>query len=259
MFKLGLCSVTFRNQSVEEIIQLVKDAKLNGIEWGGDVHVPPGDLKHAKKVKQLTREAGLEVTSYGSYYRVGEYEKNADPFATILSTAVALKAPSIRIWAGTVGSDEADLAYRKKVIDETRTIATMAAQEGVLINFEYHGNTLTDTMESAALLMKEVDHPNVKIYWQPAVGQPVADRLASIENIYPWLTDVHVFHWDVAKRLPLAEGKEEWEKYLARLSDQVMTRYLFLEFVKEDSNAQFFEDALVLKDLVNDDEQKNRS
>ena len=42
MLKTGVCSVTFRNLNVERIIELVVEAGLDGIEWGGDVHVPTG-------------------------------------------------------------------------------------------------------------------------------------------------------------------------------------------------------------------------
>lgn len=254
MFKIGLCSITFRNLSVEEVIKVTKDAKLDGIEWGGDVHVPPGNLKRAAEVNQLTVEAGLEVASYGSYYRVGEYEKNKDSFEKILGSAVELKSPSIRVWAGKLGSDKADDGYRKKVVDETKKIATLAESMAIIIHLEYHGQTLTDTKESAALLMREVNHPNVRLYWQPAVNEPVSERLASIETIKPWLSDIHVFHWDITRRLPLREGKDEWKKYIARLRDKASNRYLFLEFVKGDREEQFFEDANVLIDLVRDDQ-----
>src|SRR5690625_3937512 len=94
MFKTGLCSVTFRNLSVEEVIELTSKAELNGIEWGGDVHVPSGNLKHAAEVVRLTEESNLEVSSYGSYYRVGDIKSNPVSFEQILETAVHLNAPA---------------------------------------------------------------------------------------------------------------------------------------------------------------------
>lgn len=250
MYKTGLCSITFRQLSIEEIIKIVAEAKLNGIEWGSDVHVPVGDFNNAIRVKELTEEAGLEVASYGAYYRVGEYDENDHSFKDVLATAVKLGAPSIRVWAGRLGSDEADANYRKKVINETREIADLARREGVLINFEYHGKTLTDTMESAAQLMQEVDHSNVKLYWQPAVDVAVDKRLESIDMIYPWLTDVHVFQWAVTKRLPLQEGQDEWKLYLDSIGEEDIERYLFLEFVKDDSVEQFMLDAGILRGLI---------
>ena len=94
--KTGLTSVTFRQKSPEEIIALAKEAGLTGIEWGGDIHVPAGDTKTASEIGRKTREAGLAVLSYGSYYRGDEGED----FAPVLASAKALGAPVIRIWAG---------------------------------------------------------------------------------------------------------------------------------------------------------------
>lgn len=250
MFKTGLCSITFRSLSVEEVIELVSKVGLDGIEWGGDIHVPPGDLKRASEVAALTKEANLEVISYGSYYRVGDMEKNDSSFEQILETAEHLNAPGIRVWAGTLGSEEADQSYREQVVADARKIATLAEQKNIVIHFEYHGRTLTDTKESAALFMKEINHPNVKLYWQPAVALPVEERLASINEVRSWLSHVHVFHWHVTDRLALAEGKEEWSTYLNELKTKEQTRYLMLEFVTGDSEQQFIEDAEVLKKLV---------
>lgn len=250
IFKTGLCSVTFRGLSVQEVIELTSKAGLDGIEWGGDIHVPPGDLKRASEVAVLTEKGNLEVISYGSYYRVGDIEKNNTSFKKVLDTAVHLKAPSIRVWAGTLGSETADQAYRDQVVADARRIATLAEQKNITINFEYHGETLTDTKESAALLMKEIDHPNVNLYWQPAVGLSVSERLASIDKIQSWLSHVHVFHWNITDRLPLSKGKEEWYAYLNKLKTVKQTRYLFIEFVVGDKKEQFLEDAEVLKELI---------
>jgi 3-dehydroshikimate dehydratase len=66
--KTGLLSVTFRKLSPDHIIRLVSQAGLQVIEWGGDIHVPHGDIEIAEQVGRMTREAGIEVASYGSYY-----------------------------------------------------------------------------------------------------------------------------------------------------------------------------------------------
>ena len=68
----GLTSVTFRHLSPSEIIRLAQKANMDGIEWGGDIHVPAGDKPTAKIVKEQTMHAGLQVFSYGSYYRLSE-------------------------------------------------------------------------------------------------------------------------------------------------------------------------------------------
>ena len=66
----GLVSVTFRQLAPREIVQLAAAAGLRGIEWGGDIHVPHGDLQAARAVRDITAAAGLQVLAYGSYFRL---------------------------------------------------------------------------------------------------------------------------------------------------------------------------------------------
>ena len=199
MFKLGLCSVTFRQLAVEQVITLAHETGLQGIEWGGDIHVPVGDIKLAERTAALTRQADLEIVSYGSYYRLGERDES---FNKVLETAVHLQAPAIRVWAGAKGSVEAGHQDREKVNNDARKIADMAKTYDIAINIEYHGGTLTDTIGSAQQLMTDIDHPNVFLYWQPAVGETVKNRVHSISTLYKWLSHVHVFHWRERERFP---------------------------------------------------------
>ncbi|HLQ72231.1 MAG TPA: TIM barrel protein [Bacillota bacterium] len=249
MIKLGLCSVTFRERSVEEVIDVAQKAGLQGIEWGADVHVPPGNLRRAMKVYDKTVAAGLEVSSYGSYYRLGHPDLG-ESFEDVVKTAAELKAPGIRVWAGNQGSSEADAAYREHVVADLRRIADLAQQKEMAIHLEYHGGTLTDTEKSAERLLEDTHHQNVYAYWQPAVSETVASRLNSIETIRPWLSYVHVFHWQGRERRPFIEGVNEWKKYINALLSSEGERFLLMEFVKDDDVKQFLEDAEALKHLV---------
>lgn len=250
MVKLGICSITFRKLSVENLIQEVKKAGLDAIEWGSDVHVLPGDEERAKEVAQLMDEAGLESSSYGSYYRVGI--ENDNSFEDILKTAVILKAQDIRVWAGRKGSADADQEYREAVVKDSQRIAKLAAEEGIRVSYEYHRKTLTDTIDSTLDLLKEVDQENVALYWQPAIGLEKAERLKNIKAIGKYITNVHVFKWQEIDRLALAEGIDEWVDYaekIDKLNENSNEPYYLLEFVKEDSLKQFHSDAESLKTI----------
>ena len=145
MIYSGACSVTFRQLKPEEIVDLVVRAGLDVIEWGGDVHVPHGDVHRARQVQQMTADAGIRVASYGSYYTLAGGEKEEPDFSRVLETAVALGAPMIRVWAGDKGSANTDETYRQLVVDETCRIADLAATEDIAISYEFHSGTLTDS------------------------------------------------------------------------------------------------------------------
>jgi len=241
MIHSGLVSITFRKLSPGEIVAAVKQAGLRGIEWGGDVHVPHGDLAAARTVRALTDEAGLAVAAYGSYYRVGRSEADGLPFGRVLETAVALGAPTIRVWPGTAASPETDEATRAMIGAELHRIAELAAGAGVTVALEYHANTLTDTDESAARLLAEVPHPHLFTLWQPHNGIAPAINLAGLEQVKARVSNLHVFHWGATSqdRRPLAEGAAVWAHYLAAIAAQGGERYALLEFVAGDTLESF--------------------
>jgi sugar phosphate isomerase/epimerase len=249
--KIGLCSITFRQLSVDEIIKLVQKASLDGIEWGGDVHVPHGDLKTAREVAQKCREAEIEISSYGSYYRCGA--EDSPKFIDVAETAVALGAPMIRVWAGQLGSAAANDGDRKKVIDDLIKCAEIASELKVQIGLEKHGGTLTDTTESTALLIREVAGTGIKFYWQPGVGADIKNLLPELEMMLPVLGNFHVFHWKMAEkleRLALADGIDEWNMFFSTADKISGTHWALMEFVAENSPQQFLEDAAVLNHLT---------
>lgn len=245
MILTGLVSVTFRKLEPAKIIELVKRSGLQGIEWGGDVHVPHGNIQRAKDVLQMTLDAGLQVASYGSYYKAGCDESTL--FDEVLETAIALRAPTIRVWAGTVGSKQADADMRRKVSNDSRRIAGLAAQAGINIAFEYHEETLTDNSASACQLLKEIDQANAGSYWQPLEAYNPEARVNGLREIAPWLSHIHVYNPSGTTPGPLAEDLAEWVQFMEIIRGCSGNRFCLIEFVKGDFPDQFLEDAEALK------------
>ena len=250
----GLVTVTFRQLSPEEIIAVAKGAGLEVLEWGGDVHVPAGDTRRAREVAALARDAGLETICYGSYYRVGHEGEGGKPgFADVLATAAALGAPSIRVWAGTRGSEAADQAYFARVCDDSNRIADLAAEQGVRIAFEFHDGTLNDNAESSAKLLAALPHPNIDTLWQPLVSLSAEQRDRSLRTALPRLGHVHVFHWlpgDPIDRRRLAEGSALWKSWLAVMRAAGGKPDCLLEFVPGDDPGVLAGEAAQLAKLL---------
>lgn len=245
MIRPGLVSVTFRDRSPEQIVDLARQARLEGIEWGGDVHVPHGDVQRGRHVRRWTIEAGLIVTSYGSYYRVGHEEPV--PFERVLETALALQAPVVRVWAGRRGSGDADEAYRRRVVEESRRICDLALQAGLRVAYEFHDRTLTDTNESALRLLQEVAHEAIATYWQPlAVPPATADkdayRLSGLRAVLPWLANVHV-----PARQGLAGCAAAWQQRLELVRSTGRDHDALLEFVEDDAPQALLREAATLR------------
>ena len=250
-FRTGLVSITFRRLSPREIVDLVAQGGLQEIEWGGDIHVPAGDLARAKEVRRMTADAGLTTAAYGSYYRLGQEE--GPDIHTVLETAYELRAPTVRIWAGNRASADADQAYRDRIAKEALEAAERASNFGGLtISLEYHAGTLTDTTESATNLLLAAPHKYLHTLWQPPNGQDAAYCEAGLRSVMPRLSNIHAFHWwpTNATRHPLDAGWERWKPYFEIVRAAGKSPTVLLEFVKGDEPAQFLEDAATLKSWV---------
>lgn len=253
MLHPGLVSAAFKKLSPLEIIGLVKQAGLRGIEWNGDGHVSPGDLGCAREVRELSTEAGLTVAGYGSYYRAGQSETAGGvAFERVLETAVELGAPVLRVWAGTAASDATSDEARWKIIEDLRRIADLAARSLVAVSVEFYRGTLTDTEESTNQLLVEVDRPNFLAHWQPLPDEDTATGLAGLRALLPRLGNVHVWQGGPTEkdRRPLSEGAERWTAFLEAIHDAPGNRYALLKFVAGDSADAFLRDAATLKSWI---------
>ncbi len=251
--KLGLVSISFRALSVEELIGLVEEADLQGIEWGGDVHVPHGDLAAAERVRRLCEEAGLEISAYGSYYKYGDclsLKGNGPEFESVLDSAEALGASMIRVWAGETGSRESSEDWLNRVVERTREIAELSSKRGISIGFEFHDHSLTDTIESTISLLKQVGHPNVSTFWQTPLGIPHAERLDGLKKIVGNVSNIHCNYFGdnlwPGMRL-LEEGAADWRDYLDVLEESGKPRWISIEHVKDHDVSNFPRDAATLK------------
>lgn len=253
--KTGLVSISFRKLSVAEVASLCVEAGLQGVEWGGDVHCPHGDVNVARETARITAGSGLSVAAYGSYYKVGESEGAGLAFGKVLDSAVALGAPVIRVWAGAKASADADSAYRAKVAGDLNRICGMAAKAGVGVSLEYHINTLTDCVDSALKLM--ADAPEALCQWQPGPFDSKEAKDESLRRLVgPRLANIHVYEWipgpeRTLERRPLAEGADSWRGWLKTASAGCPNcKWALLEFVKDDDPRQLIPDARALRSIL---------
>jgi len=247
MFIPGLVSITYRPLTPAQLIALTRTAGLSAIEWGGDVHVPHGNTGAAARVGGMTRGAGLDTISYGTYYKAGTYgSAYADTFAAMLDTADALGAPNLRLWAGGKNSQDVTADERAAMTAELKVCAKMAAGRGKTISFEFHNNTLTNTAASAKALIEEIGEDNAVLYWQPNQFLTHEENCAGLSLVLPYVTNVHVFAWLGHDRFALAEHRSRWSDYLNILASSHRNHGLLMEFTPHDDPAEFVSEAETL-------------
>ena len=251
-FEIGLMSVTFRQLNIEEVIATATSAGVTALSWTGDAHVPPGDTGAIDLARNASEAAGLRLEGYGAYWRA--QDDDVEPW---LDTAASLGASRVRIWAGGQGSADVTEADRAGVTDRIARAADQAAERGLTLALEFHLNTLTDTGESTARLLDEVaqrrqsPRPALQSYWQPRPGVGIDTAREELGILGDALAAVHVFSWDAqGTRYPLARNAEFWEQAIAALPAQDLPAELMLEFVKDESTAQFEQDVQSLREIL---------
>jgi sugar phosphate isomerase/epimerase len=250
----GLCSVTFRDLPYGEVLSHAATARIAAIEWGADRHVPPGDLARAAAVARESRERGIAVASYGSYFEAG-VTPLAD-FAIVAETARALGAPNVRVWAGRRGVDSKDVARadRERAVHDLQDACQIAAAAGLTVALEFHRQTLTDTLSSALDLIASVAHPALYSYWQPRGGIGLDESIGELDALRPRLSHLHVFNWNAQReRFPLDGAGDFWPaifEHVAGWNGHGPVRRAFLEFVAGDDPAAFARDAMALRTWV---------
>jgi sugar phosphate isomerase/epimerase len=249
-FHTGLVSISFRRYSVDEIIAACREAGLEWIEWGSDVHVPAGNVAIADEVAAKMKNAGLTTAAYGSYFRLGQH--TPAEFEPYMESAKHLGARVIRVWGGIKGSQDTTEEERAKLIEDARAIADMAEAAGLVVTLECHGGTITDDYKSGIAFYEAVDHPALRAYWQPNQCFDEAYNLTAAKLYVPRTECLHVFQWSATARYPLCEGREIWAKYLDIFRPAAKEREigLLLEFMHDDRLETLAETAKELKSWV---------
>ena len=161
-FRLGLCSVTFRKKSAEDIVCLAKKAGVKYIEWGGDVHVRT--LADAKKVKALCDKENIIISSYGSYVNCIDYNENK--WTEVCEIAKEMGAESIRIWLGKRNSEITSETDYNILLENAKRMCDIAAGYGLMVCPECHDNTYNNNTDAFLRFVGDLQKDNFRTYFQ---------------------------------------------------------------------------------------------
>lgn len=244
-YRLGVVSVSFRRHSVEEILEAAKDAGLTCIEWGSDVHAPCNDVEALRKIAALQTKYGIECSSYGTYFRLGETP--IEELEHYIAAAKRLGTSVLRLWCGTKRGAEMTEQEKNTLLSLCRQAAEIAREHRVLLCMECHKNTFTESPADAVWLMDTVNSPSFRMYWQPFQWQSVEQNMENAKQIAPYAEHIHVFHWKDSEKLPLADATEVWQAYLQAICKP---KILLLEFMPDGKLATLKREADALRSII---------
>ena len=245
MFKTGLVSISFRQLSVDEIVDIMKKSDLDCVEWGSDVHAPRDDFDKLNYIAKMQSEKGILCTSYGTYYKLGV--EPVEELHAYIKAAKVLGTSVLRIWCGNKNYQDMTEDERVAFVEQAKLAAKIAEDAGVTLCMECHNNTFTNRLEGALRLMEEVNSDAFKMYWQPNQFTDNETNFKYAEKIAKYTVNIHVFNWEGSNKYPLADATELWRKYLSYFSGN---EALLLEFMPDGNPNTLPIEADALKNII---------
>lgn len=258
--KVALCSIAFRERLLEYSLDLACEAGLDGVEiWGREPHISEEyDENRVAAARKMVVSHGLEVAVFGSYLRLGAVQSESMSLRDVLQIATGLEVQLVRVWAGDVGSDEADDALWKRTVEECRSAACAAEKMGLRLAVEMHTNTLADTARSAKRLIEDVARDNFGLNYQPL---PDLDdnAIKRLERVLPYVFHLHAQNYaalngdpERIERASLADGVIDYMPLISLLHDEGYDGYVAVEFSPsnvEDKRAAVLRDCIYLQNI----------
>ncbi len=259
--KVALCSIAFRERLLEFSLDLACEAGLDGVEiWGREPHISEEyDPNRVAAAQKMVADRGLDVAVFGSYLRLGAVETESMPLRDVLQIGAGLGVELVRVWAGDVGSDEADDDLWDRAVKECREAACAAEKMGMRLAAEMHANTLADTAASAKRLIEDIGCDNFGLNYQPLASLD-DDALGRLRRVLPYVCHLHAQNFaalngdpERIERASLAEGVIDYVPLVETLREEDYCGYLAIEFSPsnvDDKRAAVLRDCIYLQNIM---------
>lgn len=245
MFTPGLVSISFRELSPKEILDIMKKADLRHVEWGSDVHAPTDDPQRLQEIAALQKEYGISCCSYGTYFKLGK--DDLSELSSYIAAAKILGTDILRLWCGVKGSADYTEEEKQSFFRLCKQAAAIAEEENVTFCMECHPKTMTDSLEAARELLEYVASPHFRMYWQPNQWKTEPENMAYATQMAPYTTHLHVFQWHKKEKFPLKNGEKVWKTYLTAFSGDHL---LLLEFMPDNDPNTLPKEAETLREII---------
>lgn len=243
--KIGVASVTFRNKTVSEVVEIAKNAGVSYIEWGADVHVKTAD--DAKKARELCDANGIKISSYGSYYRVGSHEK--ENWEQICKNAEIMGASSVRVWLGSKDSEKVSEDEYRILLEDLTNICEVAEKYNLLVCPECHDNTFNNNTSAIIRLKKDLNKENFRTYFQSRYFRFDYD-MDRIERTFGFIENVHVSYRDLKREQRFRKKDKNYlDKLLKKFMSMEFGGIVIVEFTKGSKEKNFIRDVNKLRKI----------
>ncbi len=243
--RIGYCTWGMMKVPIEEVIPAVAMIGYSGIElavtpgWPTDLDTL--DAPKRKQIMSLLADYNLVLTAVAGHTSMAEEdgEKNMANLQRLRRTidlAAELAQPGeTPIVASLIGGREDEWEDKRQLIaGRVSHLGDYAASQGVILAVEPHCGTSFDMPEKATWLMKQVDHPAVRLNFDISHFDIRGITIAECApRIVPWSVHTHVK--DQRGRYPDHEfmtpgsGPFDFVEYLTEMHTAGYTGFIGME------------------------------
>src|SRR5689334_21446593 len=166
-------------QTVPEALALFAAAGLDAAELiyqdGYRSGLPLRNRHAAQQARRVSDDLGLPIVGMTPYTTAinapdeGQWRAAVDEFRGAIEIAQIVGADRLRVYAGSWQPDRPDhAAHWDRLVAALRALAPAAANAGVRLCVENHFGTMTQTAADTARLVREVNHPAVRVLYDQA-------------------------------------------------------------------------------------------
>ncbi len=229
MIHTALSSSACIGADIHTVLETAAAAGVHGVEWTDDGFVSPGDAAAARDTMMATLRAGLCTVSYATLYRAVAHDRSA--FRAALATARDFNAPMLRLWSAPRG--ESPVSDAAAFLDEIQYLGDEAGGHGVTLCLGLSRRSVLDSSRTATGIMAGLDHPFVKLTWEPGCGERFDEVMEDFTPLSGRIGLIVVRGEDIS---PGDDGRgEAWLQYLDSFDEQCgnpdMARYVVIKSI----------------------------
>lgn len=183
--KLGFSSIACPDWDLETIITQAAALGYDGVELRGlrgEMHLPasPALAQDPAAVARRFADAGVELAclATGNYFHDQDRRRVAEQKAQVrefIELAAQLGCPLVRVFGDEAPRYEQKQATAVRIIEALRDLAPFAADHGVTLVLENHGDFVTS--RDVWFIIDAVNHPAVQCCWHPCHARAAGDRM----------------------------------------------------------------------------------
>lgn len=203
MISVGATSLGFGGSPFPLILERLQELGGECVELNSQPGLHDGLLSDGRaiaSVREWSDAAGIAIRSVGGYSDFAQVDDDAlaAQLARLRGACELASELEVGIVRAFVGEPKPGLELaeaRRRAIDAFGRVAVFAAQLGVTLAIENHGNLMNDGRALAALV-EEVDSPHVKLTLDSGnfawAGHDLAQTCADYEAVLPHTVCVHI-------------------------------------------------------------------